>query len=439
MSSSSSAAAATSRDDGTAAVKPRCSPRTPSCPSSSASSIPPSPPSRAASLPSDSPASPTSATPVPKAAKRGPAPAPPTASAARLSRVLEGLTAESDHYTVQNEFSFSGESGGPWYAIDAATQERRVNGLHKGGSRPCRLYSPRLASFFVDETLALRGEPSSSTTAAWPDPDPAYCHVLLHRSDVFGAYSGRPSCGVGHTLDDYAVQSITTQDFLAVVVLFNAGTSAGDVTLEWYARGANSKELLGVSDHTVQAMQQLCVSATFPVTWSGRRAIVADWTATGCYTDDGDSVQVGHVVQAANAPTASALTVVPTALSSSNTTEPTALPSPSPTALPCANLDDLACTSLLDALGPAVCSTALCPSCGALAGVCALSCGFCDATPIPTPPPQPTPAPLPTTACEDTPICATTLHNSTAADLCSTTFCTSCVSEGLCDRSCGFC
>jgi len=249
----------------------------------------------------------------------------------------------------------------------------------------------------------------------------------------------RPALVRRRPLDDYAVQSITTQDFLAVVVLFNAGTSAGDVTLEWYARGANSKELLGVSDHTVQAMQQLCVSATFPVTWSGRRAIVADWTATGCYTDDGDSVQVGHVVQAANAPTASALTVVPTALSSSNTTEPTALPSPSPTALPCANLDDLACTSLLDALGPAVCSTALCPSCGALAGVCALSCGFCDATPIPTPPPQPTPAPLPTTACEDTPICATTLHNSTAADLCSTTFCTSCVSEGLCDRSCGFC
>jgi len=117
---------------------------------------------------------------------------------------------------------------------------------------------------------------------------------------MFNLYDGAPTRGVGTTFKaSYSLEPISaSSEFWGTVILFNVGTLEGTTTVRWIAKDSSGNEqVLRTNSVTIGAWRTRRLRSRIPIKWnlSNWRDIFVDWSATSCYTDDGDRIFVGAV------------------------------------------------------------------------------------------------------------------------------------------------
>lgn len=241
------------------------------------------------------------------------------ADSSLFHRSKEVTEAAGGDYYFDDMWLFNGETGGPWYAYYSSTETREVGGIAVGGTTGtgCLVYAAKVKDVWVDAVNLLKGQPSNSALEPWTAP-PDYCHIVRYQADVFDLYSGAPMRGVGSSLQDYAFSTYGTSDsFVAVIVLQNIGNSLGSFSLQYVARSSSSSAEISLASVSVTlepfARRRYTISLATSWADSEVRDIYVDWSATNCFTNDGDWAFLGSVFR---------------------TVQPTLEPTPEPTLMP---------------------------------------------------------------------------------------------------------
>lgn len=234
----------------------------------------------------------------------------------RFQEVTQGTVGD---YYYSDLWLFPGETGGPWYAYYTSTDTREIGAVSVGGTTGtgCLVYAAKVKDVWVDAVNAMKGQPSNSTLQPWTPP-PDYCHIVQYQADLYNSFNGAPMRGVGSSTQDYAYSTYGTSDsFVAVIILRNIGNIAGTFSLQYFARSASSgaDTFLRSISVTLDPFGLSRITVVLGASWTDSevRDIYVDWSATSCFTNDGDWAYLGSVFK---------------------TGEPTPEPTPEPTLMP---------------------------------------------------------------------------------------------------------
>ena len=229
----------------------------------------------------------------------------------RFLRFAEVTETTDYQYKLSGAWAFGGESGGPYYEYDAASENRYVTAVHQGGPTGCYERGTRLTTSFVEDFKAIRGISNSPDFTKWSDP-PLYCQVIHYEVDFLDTYTGSVK-GVGPKYISGQLNTVISSkhtvadgsNFQARITLFNVGNMEATVRVRWYA---SDNEKISTSDmllDEVTISRDLGDSSgrtyrlvrNIRANWGvGTRYIGAIWDTTqSCDTHDGFSVVIGRV------------------------------------------------------------------------------------------------------------------------------------------------
>ena len=187
---------------------------------------------------------------------------------------------------------WGGESGCPYYAYKASTNQRWVNAVHNGGPTSCYEMGRRVDKNFFNVIKDRRASWTSDTN--WCNPIEDYANVAGHHS--------YPWKGVRKSPGSYtnSIQVFKGAKFDAKFPLINVGPKAtGNFIVRFYAEYGGSKTYLGSRTVAVGGWSTKMVYrtglSTSALTHSRLYKITARWYPSCKTSADPRETDIGYV------------------------------------------------------------------------------------------------------------------------------------------------
>lgn len=162
----------------------------------------------------------------------------PNSNHKQLFRYTASNAINSKQYRLPNAWIWGGESGCPYYAYKASTNQRWVNAVHNGGPTSCYEMGRRVDKNFFNVIKDRRAAWTSDTN--WCNPIEDYANVAGHHAF--------PWKGVRKVGGSYAssIQIFKGVKFTTKFPMINVGPKAtGNFIVRYYARHGFTTTLLG--------------------------------------------------------------------------------------------------------------------------------------------------------------------------------------------------